>query len=90
MRKLLMISFAVMLSQALNAQKSPEFKFTKITEADFGKKVYEVDSNASAVILADVGKSEIIGNKTGWFGFEFARRKRIHILNKNGYVKGSC
>lgn len=84
MTKLIAFFSFLLVSTATGAQKT-EFKFTKITEADFQKKIYEVDSNASAVVLADVGKSEIMGNRNGWFGFEFNRRKRVHILKKAGY-----
>ena len=60
-------------------------KFGKITPLDLQKKVYAIDSTANAVVLADVGNTEIVGNNKGWFSFEFKRRTRIHILNKNGY-----
>src|SRR2546423_4201709 len=64
--------------------KSPA-KFGKVSAEDFAKKVYEVDSNANAVVIADIGSSEIIGNSKGWFSLEFKRYRRVHILNKNGY-----
>src|SRR5687768_6946833 len=82
---------AIILVLVLNngfAQKSPEFKFTKVTEADLSKKVYDIDSGAGAIIIADVGSSEIVGNSKNWFGFTYTRRKRVHILNKSGYDEG--
>ena len=88
MRTLLPTFLLIVLCHAAQAQKSPEFKFTKITQADLEKKIYSVDSGAGAVILGDVGASRIIANKNGWFGFEFNRRKRVHILNKSGYHEG--
>jgi Transglutaminase-like superfamily. len=67
------------------SQDKKPYKFSKIEAADFKTTVYSIDSNASAVVIADVGSTEIIGNRKGWFSLEFKRRKRIHILNKNGY-----
>ena len=72
----------------LYAQKTSEYKFAKITEADLQKKVYDIDSNANAIVIADVGKSEIVGNNSNWFSLEFKRHKRVHILNKSGYSEG--
>src|SRR5688500_14826966 len=65
-------------------QKEPS-RFAKLTPTDLEKQVYSIDSSANAVVLADVGSTEIVGNNKGWFSFEFKRRTRIHILNKNGY-----
>ena len=59
-------------------------KFGKISPEDF-KKVYAIDNSASAVIIADIGSSEITGNLKGWFSIQFRHFKRVHILNKNGY-----
>ena len=67
------------------AQDKLNIKYGKISPEDFAKKAYSIDSNASAVILADVGTINIIGNSKGWFSYEFKHFKRVHILNKNGY-----
>ena len=63
--------------------KSP-YKFGKVSAEEFQKKIYSIDSNASAVVLADIGDSRIEGNNKGWFSLVFKRYARIHILNKNG------
>lgn len=67
------------------AQDKTNAKFGNITEKDFEPKVYSIDSNANAVVIADVGTSELQGNSKGWFSLVFKRYKRVHILNKNGY-----
>jgi hypothetical protein len=64
-------------------EKAP-VKFGKISPEDF-KSVYSIDSNAQAVVIADIGYSEFVGNNSGWFSLEFTRQVRIHILNKNAY-----
>ena len=75
------------LSFFLNSrtQDRPPVKFGKILAADLKTKIYSIDSNASAVIIADIGSSEITGNDKGWFSIEFKHFKRVHILNKNAY-----
>lgn len=68
-----------------SAQEKSPCKFGKISSEDFKKKVYTIDSNANAVVLADIGSSEIIGNDQWGFSLLFKKYTRIHILNKNGY-----
>ncbi|MES1198120.1 MAG: DUF3857 domain-containing protein, partial [Chitinophagaceae bacterium] len=67
------------------AQDRSTAKFGNISEKDFASKVYNIDSNANAVIIADIGYSNIEGNSKGWFSLIHKHYKRIHILNKNGY-----
>ena len=86
--KLKFAILAVLLFPAfilLQAQDKMNIKYGKVSPEDFTTKVYSIDSNANAVILADVGSTEIVGNNKGWFSLEFQHFKRIHILNKNGY-----
>jgi hypothetical protein len=73
------------LSAAAQDQKHVNFKYGKIDAEDFNSKVYSIDSNANAIVLADVGTTEIVGNSKGWFSLEFTHYRRMHILNKNGY-----
>lgn len=74
----------IFFSLQLNAQKDIP-KFGRIDPTVFEKKAYAVDSSAPAVILLDLGRTEIVGNRKGWFSMRHTHRKRIHILNKNGY-----
>ena len=57
----------------------------KYPPEDFAPKVYSIDSNANAVVIADVGSSKFVGNTKGWFSIEFKRYCRIRLLNKNGF-----
>src|SRR6266566_2629204 len=70
---------------SVQAQEKSNVKFGNVSAKDFAPKVYPIDSNANAVVIADVGSSEIVGNSKGWFSLEFKHYKRVHILNKNGY-----
>ena len=85
MPKLLFINLLLFHFSIYSGQDRSPVKFGKISAADFKTKVYSIDSNASAVIIADIGSSEITGNLKGWFSIEFKHFKRIHILNKNAY-----
>src|SRR5215470_1714150 len=60
-------------------------KFGKVSPEDFAPKVYSIDSNANAVVMADVGSSKIVGNNKGWFSLEYKRYRRVRLLNKNGF-----
>lgn len=71
---------------SLFAEEKTPVKFGKVAVADFDHKAYAIDSSAHAVVIADVGSTEMVGNYNGWFSLEFNRSTRIHILNKNGYA----
>src|SRR5258706_382235 len=78
------ITFLCMLAIHGVAQKS-DVKFGNVSEKDFATKIYSIDSNANAVVIADIGLSKLIGNTKGWFSLEFKRYRRVRLLNKNGF-----
>lgn len=69
----------------VSAQEKSPIKFGKISVEDIKTSVYRIDSNAAAVIIADVGNSYYEGNERGWFSFFHERHRRVHILKKSGY-----
>ncbi|HMK26088.1 MAG TPA: DUF3857 domain-containing protein [Chitinophagaceae bacterium] len=77
--------FPLSLALQVTAQEKSKIKFGNVTEKDFASKVYPVDSNANAVVIADIGSSNIEGNNKAWFSLVYRHFKRVHILNKNGY-----
>ncbi|HWN88970.1 MAG TPA: transglutaminase domain-containing protein [Chitinophagaceae bacterium] len=85
MRKLLLSATIVILILNCQAQDKPPVKFGKISAEDFKTSVYSIDSNAAAVVMADIGSSSITGNSKGWFSIDFKHFKRIHILKKSAY-----
>lgn len=84
-RKLILCSLFSFIVIFSFAQEKLKIKFGDINPEDFKPVVYQVDSNASAVVIADIGSTEIIGNNQGSFSLLFKRYCRAHILNKNGY-----
>jgi hypothetical protein len=50
---------ALILCVAARAQQAPNVKFGKIDPADLQKKVYAIDSSASAVVLYEAGSTEV-------------------------------
>ncbi len=91
LKLLVSILFCLSVSQIFAQKKSTpddragKIKFGKVTAEDFKQNVYSIDSSASAIVIADIGSTEIIGNTKGGFSLEFKNYRRAHILNKNGY-----
>lgn len=87
--KILSWLFAILFSCNLFSQNNkvvkPVFVFGKINAEDFAPKFYSVDSNASAIVLADVGSSIFEGNQRGDFSIVYKRFERIRLLNKKGF-----
>jgi hypothetical protein len=73
-----------------NAQKSP-IKFGKITDPEIQMTVYDKDTSAEAVIIADYGSAEIRYSEQTWFQLYISRHKRIKILKNDGleWAKGT-
>jgi hypothetical protein len=65
------------------AQKAP-IKFGDIPLEDLKMKVYEKDSSAEAVVLADYGESIISYSEVYGFQVNFQRIRRVKILTKEG------
>ena len=87
-QKLLFCLVFYFSAATLIAQDKLKIKFGSVTADDFKTKIYAVDSNAAAVIIADVGSTQIVGNTKGSFSLQFRNYRRAHILNKNGYDMG--
>lgn len=87
MKKKLLSSVILLFLLAIQvtAQEKTKIKFGNVTEKDFATTVYPIDSNANAVVIADIGSSQLEGNDKNWFSLVFRHFKRVHILNKNGY-----
>ncbi len=81
------LSIATFLTIGINSfSQDKHLKFGKIDKASLEMEVYEKDTSASAVILADYGSTEIKYNTTSEsFYYEFIRHRRIKILKKDGY-----
>ncbi len=82
---LFLFSFLLLFTLKATSQNKISTKFGNVSDKDFANKVYSLDSNASAVILADVGSTVIEGNSKGWFSLTYKQYRKAHILNKNGY-----
>lgn len=66
-------------------QESPYAKFGNVTAEALQKKVYILDTSASAVVLSDIFKGDLQGNLKGWFSLTTSRHRVVHILNKAAY-----
>lgn len=81
----LAIALLCLTQNYLIAQDKLNFKYGKITPADFDLSKNKFDTSVSAVVIADVGSSGFDGNVKGWFSLSFKKQTRIKILNKNGF-----
>ena len=65
------------------SQKKPGYQFQPVVLSDLSKEAYEIDTNANAIILADVGSTKFTGNNKGWFTMIFKRHTRLRILKNS-------
>ncbi len=69
-----------------SAQDKLAIKFGNVKPGDFDIKSELIDSSTNAVVVADVGKSQFISNPNDFtFSLIFTEKKRIKIINKNGF-----
>src|ERR1700730_15834346 len=83
-----MTMFLYCLLSALRcpAQDKAERILGKVTPADFTLPTTPViDSNSTAVNLAEVGSIHFVGNEDGWFSSVLQIHERIKILNKKAF-----
>jgi len=68
------------------AQGKAKHTLGKLIPADFTLPTTPIiDSNANAVILADLGDVHFVGNRDGWFSYVYVRQTRIKILNNKAF-----
>lgn len=85
----LFLCFLICCFSSLAQDKLP-IKFGKVSLEDFNVQSPLIDSNTNAVVVADVGNSEFIANTTRFtFSLIFIEKKRIKIINKNGFDAAS-
>jgi len=85
-KPILLLAVAIASATLASAQiQKPNIKFGKVSAADFEPSTYEIDPDAAAVVLADMGSTAIEGNSKGWFSLHYKRMKRVRILKKSGY-----
>lgn len=78
--------FAFLLIQGITySQQLPDFKFGKISAADFSIRTYAIDTGAHAVVIADIGATQVKGNDKNSVSLEYRHFKRVHILKTAGY-----
>jgi len=75
----------ILASPGIHAQDKMPVKFGKVTAQDFTVTAGSLDSAADAIVVADFGTSEFVGNTKGWFTLEFRHTKRIRVLKRAGF-----
>lgn len=65
------------------AQDKSKADLGKVTPTDFSLPANPIiDSNTNAVILADIGSVQFIGNDRSWFSYVFKKTIRIKLVNQ--------
>ena len=77
--------FLLLLSIQLFAQKQHKPKFGKLDISVLKENHQSIDSSASAIVLADYGRSYFQYSQSEGFIFYFERYKLVKILDKEGY-----
>jgi hypothetical protein len=77
------VTFLFLFTHICFAQKPP-IKFGKVSMEEMEMTVYDKDTTAEAVVLADYGVSEILYNSNNGFELNFKTHVRIKILKKEG------
>src|SRR3954471_7112175 len=93
LKSLLIVVPCAFFSICLFAQKKKKgdnpnlvtYKYGDIKPEDFAPTVYPIDSAATAIVLADVGKADFVGNNDGGFSIEYKEQKRIRLLKKSSF-----
>ncbi len=75
----------LLLSFQLFGQKQPKPKFGKLDVSILKENHQNIDSSASAIVLADYGRSYFRYSQSEGFIFYFERYKLVKILDKEGY-----
>ncbi len=70
---------------SIDAQDSTGIEFRNITALDFNRALPQSDSGASAVVIADIGKSCYQGNRFADMKLVYTVFKRVKILKRNGF-----
>jgi hypothetical protein len=84
--RIFMILNLILLHIYSDAQEKSKVQFGKVSPADFILPTSSViDSNANAVILADIGSLHFVGNKRDWFSHVFKKQTRVKIINKKAF-----
>lgn len=83
------VFFGILYMHMLQAQDKTDYKFGRITLADFNLTADKFDSGANALIIADIGTAKFEGNNKGSFTLIFTHFMRVKIINKNGFDIGS-
>lgn len=85
----LLFSFITLACFAQRKKDAAKIKFGDVKAEDFAPTVYSIDSNANAIILADIGEAKYEGGSHSFFNIAYSRITRIRLINKNGFDRAT-
>jgi len=81
--KTIFISFTLIFYIGFVYAQNSNYAFGKLTQAEFNMIEYEVDPDAEAVVLFDIGLSEFIDYNNSYL-IQFTRTRRIKVFDQAG------
>ena len=87
--KLIAIVFVICTFHFAGLAQKPPIKFGKISDEEINLKVYDKDTSAEAVIIADYGTVEIVYPSSEGFQLQVNRHRRIKILKNDGLERAN-
>lgn len=85
MKRLTILLITLCLCSGVFAKKMKcPYKWGKVSKEELQMKVYDKDTSANAVVLADVGSTTFTYDNDKGFCLVFSRYQRIKVLNKKG------
>jgi len=86
--KYLFFTLIFFFALTVTAQEEPLLKWNQVPEKDLQMTVYDLDSNAAAVVLADYGQI-IVELEGSAVYYRFKRHRRIKVLNPEKFKKAN-
>ena len=87
--KLFFSSLTLLVSLSLFSQEKSKIKFGEVSAKDFETKVYPIDTTADAVIIADIGSSELEGNLKGGLSLRYKKWSHSFQGIREAWMMGS-
>jgi len=86
LKQLFFLFLFLNLFQLIKGQDKVPVRFGKVLPTDFDVKPPATDSAANAIVVADWGTTEFVADANrGGLNIEFTRKRRVKIMNKNGF-----
>ncbi len=84
-RFIYLLVLILIFQENIHGQDSSTIRFGELTVNDFNQPIPKQLGNSSAIIIADIGKTDFVGHSILTMKQVYTRFLRVRILNKNGF-----